>query len=189
MTPPGAADRTFFRVTCPVIIRYCELERIPRGRSPEALFGDDQEFGLIRDLRRIDTEASTLLSSINDNDRAVGSYLGMINKKLEIISRYVAALSPQANKGSDQSISLSEGGLAFKPDRPLEPGTLLALHITLLPSYNAVAVYGKVTGVEAHLNDEATGVQFMALPDAERQLIARHVMQVQMAARRRDSGG
>jgi len=185
MAPSSSADRSYFRVTCPAIIRYCELERLPRGRSPYTLFGEESEFGLMRDLRRLDTESSQLLHAINDNDRSVGAYLAVINKKIETMARYVAALSPQANAGTDQTISLSEGGLAFYPDRELETGTILALHITLLPSYSAVAVYGIVTAPDAHTNDDATGVQFAQLQDAERQLIARHVMQVQMAARRK----
>ena len=185
MKPSSAADRDYFRVQSSVIIRYCLIgDRVPAGRLPESYFGEDQEFNLIRELRRIDAESSSLLHSITENDRSLGNYLVQQNKKLELIARQVVSLSPQANEGSEQTVSLSEGGVSFVTDGPIAAGTLVALRITLLPSYSVIAVYGLVTGTEPSSSGETHGVQFVDLEDADRQILARHVMQVQMAARR-----
>jgi hypothetical protein len=183
-------QRDFYRVDCPAIISHCVIgSHVVAGRPASDYFPDSEHFSLIRELRHLDHDASHLLHAINESDRNVGAYLAHINRKLDLLSRHLAALTPDMSRGSEQTISLSEGGLSFHVPEAPALDSVLALRITLLPSYIGLALFGRV--VSPHAKDSEgrnVSVNFEHLQDADRQLLARHVMQVQMAEQRRRSG-
>jgi hypothetical protein len=177
-------------VDCRAVLDYLVIgERVPGSRSAEAFFGDGEHFALLRDLRKLDHDNAQLLHAIGETDRNVGGYLHLLNRKIDLLARHLAALSPELKSGSEQTISLSEGGLAFATAEPPADGAVMALRMTLLPAYAVLALYASVIKLQP-LADGLTqvSVNFERLQDAERQLIARHVMQVQMAEQRRKAG-
>lgn len=68
-------------------------------------------------------------------------------------------------------------------------GSVLAIRMTLLPAYVGIAVYASVVKLMAERNGNThVSVNYERLQDADRQIIARHVMQVQMAEQRKKGG-
>ena len=184
-------QRDFYRVECRALIGVRVLgDRLPRDASPASFFGENVQVSLSRELMRIDQEYGQILHGIADRDRNLGNYLHAINRKIDALARHVLALAPEAQDDVEQTVSISEGGIAFRADEALAAGTVLALNMTLLPSRLAVAVFARVVGTQASADGHSLVVttHFEHLQDAERQLIARHVMQVQMAEQRRRSG-
>ena len=180
-------QRDFYRVDCRVIISHCVAgDRVPAGRAPDSYFPDSEHFSLLRELRRMDHEAGHLLHTLGEHDRNLGAYFAHLNRKFDLLARHLAALTPELSRGSEQTISLSEGGLSFHAPQPPVPGSVLALRMTLMPAYVGIAVYASVvaSGMQAR-EGRNVSVNFEHLQDADRQLIARHVMQVQMAEQRR----
>lgn len=190
MSASESNQRDYFRISCRAVISHCTVgAQVPGGKRPEAFFPDNEHFAMLRELRRMDQESQHLLAAIGEQDRTLGSYLHHLNRKLDTAVRFMATLVPSNSQGSEQTISLSEAGLAFHADPAPAVGSVLALRLTLLPAFAGLAVYGRV--VKA--GDESTdgtlvSVNFEHLQDAERQVLARHVMQVQMAEQRRKSG-
>lgn len=184
-------QRDFYRVECRALIAARVLgTSIPHGATAASFFGESMQLSLGRELMRIDQEYAQVLHGIADRDRNLGNYLHGLNRKIDALARHVLALAPQAQEDVEQTVSISEGGIAFRSGDALAAGTALALNITLLPSRLAIAVFARVVGTQASADGSALVVttHFEHLQDAERQLIARHVMQVQMAEQRRRSG-
>ena len=188
MSSPTANQRDFYRVDCPVIISHCLVgDHAPAAKPAENFFPDNEHFNLLREMRRLDQDNSHLLHTLGEQDRGLGAYLGHINRKLDLLARHIASLTPELGRGSEQTISLSEGGLSFSCATPPALGSVLAIRMTLLPAWVGIAVYGMV--VAAGAGERNVAVNFEQLQDADRQIIARHVMQVQMAEQRRAREG
>lgn len=186
--PPTAADtderREFFRVEDRAVLRYCAvsaaaLDEVP----PESHFDDGQIFRLMRELRTLDHENNNLLRGIAEHDRDLGLYLRGLNRKLDLIAAALADISGSQQGIEPQPVALSENGLAFVAQPPLPVGTVVALELVLLPEHVALALYGQVI---ANRNEDPTRtvVTFTRLREANRQVLAKHILQVQIAARR-----
>jgi len=176
-------QRDFYRIDCPVVISQRTVgTRVPRGLSADGHFPDSEVFDLLRELRRLDHESGHMLHAIGEKDRNVEAYLGHLNRKLDLLARHLVSLTPTVADGSEQTVSLSEGGILFHADPPPPPGTVLAIRLTLLPNRVGLTVYGSVVAVGTE--ERNVSVRFENLQDADRQILARHVMQVQMSQKR-----
>ena len=181
--------RDFYRIQCRAVVS-CKLlgATVQRGVPPESHFEENPALVLSRELLRLDQENAPLLHAIGEKDRAVGGYLALVNRKIDLVSRYLLAQSPEAATGEEQTISLSEGGTAWHTDQHLPEGSVVVLRLMLLPSWTAVTAYASIVKTEHSGAEALVTASFDNLQDADRQLIARHVMQVQMAEQRRRAG-
>jgi hypothetical protein len=180
--------RDYFRVECQVLlgIRDTGATQV-RGTTPDSYFPDSHHLNLLRDLSQIDHENAHLLHAINDRDRNLSAYLGAINRKIDTVARHLVSQLPAEVAGSEQTVSLSEGGISFVASRALEAGSTVALHLTLLPSYVGLASFARIVHREAHDGGYRLSASFEGLAEGDRQLLARHVMQVQLAQQRKRS--
>ena len=178
--------RDFYRVTCDVEMQIEPLsdDDIQGTYAAADFFPANNAFNLLRELRRLEFENSHLLHNINESDRDIGAYFSIINKKLELLARQVTELSG-GPPHREQSVSLSEGGVAFHSDTVYETGTPVACQITLLPALFGVSVFGRVAHCEQTPEGRHIAVHFENLSDADRQILAKHVIQVQLAEKRR----
>ena len=181
--------RDFYRIECRAVVS-CKLlgASVPRKAPPESHFNENPALALSRELLRLDQENAPLLHAIGEKDRAVGGYLALVNRKIDLLGRYLLAQSPEASTGEEQTISLSEGGVAWHTSQALSEGSVVALRLMLLPAWTAVTAYALVVSSERGTAEPLVTASFENLQEADRQLIARHVMQVQMAEQRRRAG-
>jgi hypothetical protein len=183
-------ERDYYRVDCRAVVALAVVgDRIPGGRNAESFFGEAEQFNMLRELRRIDQESSSVLHQIGEQDRLLGSYLHVLNRKIDALARHLTMLSPELRDGAEQTVSISEGGIGFVAGAPPAAGSLVAVRVMLLPEGTAFAVFGRILTVQPQAGGGSMlSVNFENLQEAERQLIARHVMQVQMAEQRRRAG-
>lgn len=185
VTDSGSERREYFRVEDRARFRYRVVEPQSIGTAPaDSHFDDAELFWLMRELRTIDRENHNVLRSLAEQNRELGSYLRTINRKFELLASAIVSLDPDRADQTLQDISLSEGGMSFLAEPKLPIGAALALELTLLPAQIGVACYGEVIANR----DEPparTVIRFVQLGEADRQLIARHILQVQIAERRR----
>ena len=181
--------RDFYRIECRAVVS-CKLlgAALPRGQSPDSHFNESPALALSRELLRVDQENNPALHAIGEKDRAVGSYLAVVNRKIDMLARYLLAQSADATTGDEQSISLSEGGVAWHTAQTLPQGSFVALRLMLLPAWTAVTTHAQIITSEHGGAEPLVTASFENLDEAGRQLIARHVMQVQMAEQRRRAG-
>ena len=182
--------RDFYRIECRAVVGFRPLgERLPKDAGADTFFSDSPALLLSRELLRLEQEAAPVMAAIGEKDRAVANYLHVINRKIDLLSRHILAQAPDTATGEEQSISLSEGGVVFRCPQALAVGGFVALRLLLLPAWTGVTAFGHVVKSEiTAAGDTEISVAFDNLQDTERQLVARHVMQVQMAEQRRRAG-
>lgn len=181
--------RESFRVEDRALLRYCVVGAEAAATvPPESHFADGELFWLMRELRNIERENHNVLRGIAEQSRDLAQYLRGVNRKIELIAAALLARDNRQEGAVPQAISLSEGGLSLLVEPRLAVGSTLALELTLLPEQIGIVCYGEVIANRDEPPQRSV-VRFLRLPDADRQLIARHILQVQIVARRQRRGG
>jgi hypothetical protein len=182
--PPGAERREYFRVEDKLLLRHRIVPReAPLQMPAERHFDNSDVFELLRELRHIDHEHNNVLRTLSEQNRDLGLYLKNMNRKIELIANALASFDQQQQGQAPQLVSLSESGIAFVIEPHLEIGATVALEIILLPQHTALALYGEVV-MNRDQPPARTVVTFTRLRETDRQILARHILQVQIAARR-----
>lgn len=176
--------REYFRVEDRAILRYQIVPAEVVGHTPaERHFDNSEIFELLRDLRQIDQEHNNVLRGLAEQNRDLGVYLKSISRKIELVANALTAVDQTQHKQMPQPVSISETSIAFKTDSNLAKGAFVAIELVLMPSHTALALYGEVLGNRDD-GDGMTVVSFVRLRDGDRQILARHVLQVQILAKK-----
>lgn len=191
-TPSGDNERRdFFRIRDKVQLRYLPVDessalanRVPPG------FREDIGYSLVRELQLIDREHATQLRIIADQSRDLEAYLKAINRKIELIAARLAADDDNPDHKQLMAVSLSEGGMSFRSAKALADDSHLALQLTLLPTHITLVLFGRVINCSPIGGGEppsgyAVAVSFVQLREEDRQTLAKHIMQLQLAQRRK----
>ena len=184
--------RDFFRIEDKVLLRCLPVDEssVLADRIP-AQFNDDSSYSLMRDLQHIDQENNKFLRAIAEHNRELEIYLKAMNKKIELIASRLVENLESADDQQSVLVSLSEGGLAFHSVSEYPHDSYLALQLTLLPSHISLILFAKVINSslagDGQMGTYATAVSFIHLKDSDRQIIAKHIMQLQLMERRRQS--
>lgn len=141
-------------------------------------------FDLLGELNQLDFEAQHLLRQIADGNRTLANYLKVQNKRIDLIGQALAQ-DLLKDLGPPREVVLSEGGVSFVDDRPLDEGSTWTLKLLLMPQGLGMLLQVRIATCQA-LDDTrfAIGTSFEALTDAQRQLLARHILQKQATERR-----
>ncbi len=185
---PSTERRDFFRIEDRVILDYAVVSRQTARDTPaERHFRRSSTFHLMRELRGIDFEHHSALHRLAEYDREVEQLWRALNRKIEFVAQALVELDQYRSDSDPQPVSLSEGGIAFTTIEPIPEGSVVALQIQLLPDYMGLTLYGEVVHNqhERHAPTPRTAVNFIELREAQRQILARHIMQVQINERRR----
>jgi len=141
-------------------------------------------FSLLSELHISEFESQHLLRQLGEQDRAVGSYLKVLNKRIDLLSQIVAQ-TVLGKIGEPQLVILSEGGLQFHHHLPIHAGTQLSIKMVLMPQALGLMLNAKVTHCDAlEIGNFEIGTEFEGISDAQRQLLARHILQRQAQQRR-----
>ena len=82
-------------------------------------------------------------------------------------------------------MSISEGGISFNNLQAIPTGTHLAIKMVLMPQGLGLLLRAQVINCRERSDGQfEIGSEFEALTDAQRQLLARHILQKQALERR-----
>jgi len=180
----GGERREYFRIEDQLILRYREVPRDAVGNAPaEHHFDNSEVFELLRELRHIDQEHNNVLRALAEQNRELGLYLKNVNRKIELVANALASLDQVQQGQTPQQVSISESGIAFVVDPHLTVGATVALELILLPQHTGLAVYGEVV-MNRDEPPARSVVSFLRLRESDRQILAKHILQVQIAAKR-----
>src|SRR5690606_7301333 len=144
--------------------------------SPGAGPAPSPLFGLLGELHLLDHDAQHLLSQIGERDRNLAAYLKILNKRLDLIGRALTAQMAD-DMGPAVEVRLSEAGLTFSATSALPVGSWINLRL-LLPT--PIGLSGPAQIVDCTRADASDGyliqVSFDRFSDAQRQLLARHIL-------------
>jgi hypothetical protein len=179
MTASASKERrSWFRVNEDVLFDYRLIDtHSAETHSPDEFSSKAFEIAWPLELRKIDHEANALLSIIHSSDRPLAEYLKKLNQKIDLLAAHCL------NKSQAQStnINISEGGISFISERALYKGNFIILRLIFLPSYTPMLTFASVHRCEAENDDTyRIGAQFYRLKEADRQELARQILQAQI---------
>jgi hypothetical protein len=167
--------REYYRIDDQIALQI----RLPGSHNEE----DSLLFNLLGDLHLLEYEAQPLLRTVGESDRALFSYLKVINKRIDLLSQ-VLAQNLLKDIGPARDVSLSESGIAFV-DALVHPiDTLLSLKIVLLPQGFGLHVDARVLEHRDTAEGTQTVTVFENLSAATQQILARHILHKQALQRR-----
>lgn len=184
MSTRDADDRReYYRIEDTIALEFHPLKQ---GETADASSADSasQLFSLLSELHLMDFESQHLLRHIHERDRTLAGYLKVINKRIDLLGQALAQ-SLLRDIGPARQVTLSEGGISFSSAQPLETGTHLAIKMVLMPQ--ALGMLLRAVVVHSRPREDGQfeiGTEFEALTDAQRQLLARHILQKQAQQRR-----
>ncbi|UVE19223.1 PilZ domain-containing protein [Pseudomonas sp. LS44] len=184
MTTQDENDRReYYRIDDTIALEFSLLSGA-EALAGEALHDTSPLFNLLSELHLLDYESQHLLRHISERDRTLANYLKVINRRTDLLGQALAQNLLSA-LGTPRQVTMSEGGLSFDNASSLELGSHLALKMVLMPQALGLLVRALVIHCQPLENGLYNiGTEFESLTDAQRQLLARHILQRQALERR-----
>ncbi|MFJ4433795.1 PilZ domain-containing protein [Pseudomonas sp. NPDC089395] len=175
--------REYYRIEDRIALEISPLSAA-EALEPELLQDDSPLFNLLSELHLSDFESQHLLRQLSDKDRILAAFLRAQNKRLDLLSAVVAH-SLIGEIGQPQRVIISEGGIDFTQPQPIAPDTRVKLKMVLMPRAHGLLLRGKVTHCDPRPEGGfEVGTEFIDMTDAQRQLLARYILQRQQQQRR-----
>ncbi|EKT4467292.1 PilZ domain-containing protein [Pseudomonas putida] len=141
-------------------------------------------FNLLSELHLADFESQHLMRQLSEKDRTLAAFLRVQNKRLDLLSA-VMAQALLGEIGQPQPVILSEGGIEFALATPLATDTRVAVKMVLMPRALGLLLRARVTHCDRRPDGQyEVGTVFIDMTDAQRQLLARYILQRQQQQRR-----
>jgi hypothetical protein len=175
--------REYYRIEDRVALEINPLSR--SGQAGEEAAEDTSPlFDLLSELHVSEFESQHLLRQLDERDRVLNSFLKALTKRIDLLGRVVAHTA-LGELGEPQPVRLSEGGVEFISYQDFAPDELLSVKMVLMPQASGLLLRARVTHCDPAGDGRfVIGTEFVNLPDAQRQLLARHVLQRQAQQRR-----
>lgn len=174
--------REYYRIDDMIALQIKSLST-PEAASKEVLLDDSPLFNLLSELHLSEFEAQHLLRQISEKDRSLAAFLKVQNKRLDLLSQ-IMARGLLDEVGAPQPVIISEGGIDFQHPTPLATGAHLAVKLVLMPQALGLLLRARVTHCDPKGNGFDVGTEFESMTDAQRQLLARYILQKQAQERR-----
>ena len=175
--------REYYRIDDTIALDFTPLSGA-NAQAHEVLQDASPLFNLLSDLHLMDFESLHLLRHISERDRTLANYLKVVNKRIDLLGQALAQ-SLLRDIGVPRRVWLSEGGISFNHPQAVPTGSHLALKMVLMPQALGLLLRARVMRCQAREDGQfEIGTEFEALSDAQRQLLARHILQTQAQQRR-----
>lgn len=140
-------------------------------------------FNVLSELHLSEFESQHLLRQISERDRNLSAFLKSQNKRIDLLSQ-VIAITVLGQIGEPQPVIISEGGIDFQHPTPIDPGAHLSVKLVLMPQALGLLLRARVTHCDRKGDGYDVGTEFEHPTDAQRQLLARYILQKQAQERR-----
>ncbi|MFO2465151.1 PilZ domain-containing protein [Pseudomonas sp. 15FMM2] len=174
--------REYYRIDDMIALQISSLS-VAQAMGKEVLLDDSPLFNLLSELHLSEFESQHLLRQIGERDRTLAAFLKVQNKRMDLLSQ-VMAHSLLGEIGTPQPVVISEGGIDFQHPAMLSPGSHLAIKLVLMPQALGLLLRAKVTHCELKADGFDVCTEFESMTDAQRQLLARYILQKQAQERR-----
>ena len=174
--------REYYRIEDMIALEIRPLSAL-EAAGQEVLQDASPLFNLLSELHLSEFESQHLLRQINERDRNIAAFLKSQNKRIDLLSQ-VIAITVLGQIGEPQPVIISEGGIDFQHPSPIAAGAHLSVKLVLMPQALGLLLRARVTHCDRKGDGYDVGTEFEHLTDAQRQLLARHILQKQAQVRR-----
>lgn len=174
--------RDFFRLNDEIHLVRHPIEKHMLSEDPYGTqYNLPRQAILLSRLQAIDNESQPLLSQISESNRAIGTYLRALEEKIDCLARHVVA-DYDEKALYRENVDISEGGISFISDTPIEADSFLHLTMMLFPSYTTVATIAQVKScgeTEDVHKRYRIGAEFIVLLEQDRKRLTKHIRRKQ----------
>lgn len=184
---PAIDRRDYFRIEDRIGLEVCPATSVNRDNTASV---DEHLHALRGELRRLDQDIRMNLATLSEKDRLMSSLIKSLNGKLDTLARIITFEQNPMQPAQWQDVILSEGGVAFAEpeDHSISPGEAVSLTMVLPPELYQIDAEAQVLELSRRPDGRnQVHTEFTDLADADRQLIARHVMRWQIRKRQQDA--
>ncbi|CAI8757167.1 PilZ domain-containing protein [Pseudomonas sp. IT-P74] len=174
--------REYYRIEDTIALEIRPLSA-SEAAGHEVLQDASPLFNLLSELHLSEFESQHLLRQISERDRTTAAFLKSQNKRIDLLGQ-VVALTVLGQIGEPQPVIISEGGIDFQHPSSLAIGARLSVKLVLMPQALGLLLRARVTHCDRKGDGYDIGTEFEHLTDAQRQLLARHILQKQAQERR-----
>ncbi|VVN17569.1 hypothetical protein PS645_04130 [Pseudomonas fluorescens] len=174
--------REYYRIEDSIALEIRPLS-VPEAADQEVLQDASPLFNLLSELHLSEFESQHLLRQISERDRSIAAFLKSQNKRIDLLSQ-VIAITVLGQIGEPQPVIISEGGIEFQYPTPIATGAHLSVKLVLMPQALGLLLRARVTHCDAKGDGYDIGTEFQRPTDAQRQLLARYILQKQAQERR-----
>ncbi|WP_434580526.1 PilZ domain-containing protein [Pseudomonas sp. Z5-35] len=174
--------REYYRIEDTIALEIRPLS-IPEAASQEVLQDESPLFNLLSELHLSEFESQHLLRQISERERSIAAYLKAMNKRIDLLSQIIA-VTVLGEIGEPQPVIISEGGIDFQYPTPIAVGAHLSIKLVLMPQALGLLLRARVTHCDPKGGGYDVGTEFEHPTDAQRQLLARYILQKQAQERR-----
>jgi hypothetical protein len=174
--------REYYRIEDTIALEIRPLSA-SEAAGQEVLQDASPLFNLLSELHLSEFESQHLLRQINERDRNIAAFLKSQNKRIDLLSQ-VIAITVLGQIGEPQPVIISEGGIDFQHPSPIAAGAHLSVKLVLMPQALGLLLRARVTHCDRKGDGYDIGTEFEHPTDAQRQLLARHILQKQAQERR-----
>ncbi|KPX94729.1 Uncharacterized protein ALO63_03411 [Pseudomonas amygdali pv. mori] len=178
-----AGRREYYRIDDSVALEINPLSGADQA-SQDAMQDTSTLFDLLSELHVSEFESQHLMRQLDERDRVLNSFLKSLSKRIDLLGEVVAHTA-LGKLGAPQPVKLSEGGIQFNSQQGFAVGEQLSIKMVLMPQAAGLMLRAMVSQCDARADGSFDiSTDFVNLPDAQRQLLARHVLQRQAQHRR-----
>ncbi|NUT76649.1 PilZ domain-containing protein [Pseudomonas sp. C1C7] len=174
--------REYYRIEDMIALEIRPLSAA-EATGQEVLQDASPLFNLLSELHLSEFESQHLLRQISERDRNLAAFLKSQNKRIDLLSQ-VIAITVLGQIGEPQPVVISEGGLEFRHRTPIATDARLSVKLVLMPQALGLLLRARVIHCDRKGEGYDVGTEFEHLTDAQRQLLARHILQKQAQERR-----
>ncbi|MNJ22274.1 PilZ domain protein [compost metagenome] len=175
--------REYYRIEDRIALEISPLSGA-EALGTDLLQDDSPLFNLLSELHLSEFESQHLLRQLSDKDRTLAAFLKAQNKRIDLLSAVVAQ-TLLGQLSAPQTVVLSEGGIEFSQAEPVAAGARIAVKMVLMPQALGLLLRAKVTHCDRNADGlYEIGTEFVDTTDAQRQLLARYILQRQAQQRR-----
>ncbi|OXR33530.1 PilZ domain-containing protein [Pseudomonas umsongensis] len=174
--------REYYRIEDMIALEIRPLSAL-EAAGQEVLQDASPLFNLLSELHLSEFESQHLLRQISERDRNLAAFLKSQNKRIDLLSQ-VIAITVLGQIGVPQPVIISEGGIDFQHPTPIAADARLSIKLVLMPQALGLLLRARVTHCDRKGEGYDVGTEFEHLTDAQRQLLARYILQRQAQERR-----
>lgn len=173
--------REYFRIKNWIIINHeCVDSTQENTQLDEQMVRSTPRIKLLQELTKIGDDNQEYLGSLSDKHSQLGDYLINLNKKVELLTRFVIQSLDHDHQDLTE-VDISGGGIRFKTHDSFEIDQLVKLEIVLVPECIGFIAYGRAVDCKPVENSDLFDVAliFVKLKESDREAIIKHVFSLQ----------
>jgi len=176
--------RKYYRINDEIALLLRLLDEDAEHAS--AAFPEDAAlFSQLEALQALELQTRPLLRQLAEGDAALANCLRLLDRRSVLLTQTLLQ-QVYTDFGNRQQVSLCEAGLSMIYPQELPAGHRLALKVLLLPQFHALLLCARIIYCQPGEGGYKVGLEFENLSEAQRQVLARHILHQQAEQRRQE---